>query len=98
MAVEDFSIFMLRGEVLGYEGKKMFSNVCGYLFAERGVEPDYITAALTGLTIFWFGLVLDFFIEPAVFQASIVFSLRVFKLRLVARECGYSVADHCWKL
>ena len=41
MAVEDFCIFMLRREVLAYKGKKMFSNVCGYLFAERGVEPDY---------------------------------------------------------
>ena len=98
MAVEDFSIFMLRGEVLAYEGKKMFSNVCGYLFAERGVEPNYITAALTGLTIFWFGLVFDLFIESTVFQAGIVLSLRGFKLLLVARECRYPVADHCWKL
>ena len=52
MAVGDFCIFMLRREVLAYKGKKMFSNVCGYLFAERGVEPNYIAAALTGLTIF----------------------------------------------
>ena len=67
VAVEYFCIFMLRRKVLVYKGKKMFPDVRGYLFAERGIEPNYIAATLTGLMVFWFGLVFDLFIEPAVF-------------------------------
>ena len=98
MTVKDFCIFMLRREVLAYKGKKMLSNVCGYLFAERGAEPNYIAAALTWVTIYWFGLVFDLFIEPTVFQAIVVLSLCVFKLLLIARLCRYPITDHCWEL
>ena len=67
VAIKDFCIFMLRWKVLVCKSKKMFPDVCGYLFAERGVELNYIAAALTRLTVFWFGLVFNICIKSAVF-------------------------------